>query len=321
MDEHGWFNLGPQNSETRAKMEEAEVVIVEVNKNMPVCLGGAMESIHLSEVDYIIEAPESQVLADVAGQQPSEMDRKIADNIMPFIHDGCCIQLGIGGMPNAVGHAIAQSDLKNLGGHTEMFVDAFVQMMESGRMNNAAKSFDRWRTAFTFAIGSQKMYAFLHRNPSVVSYNVGYTNDPYTIGRHDDFVSINNAVQVDLYSQVNAESEGYQQISGNGGMLDFVFGAQLSKGGKSFICLASTYTAKDGTLRSRIVPTFSPGSITTIPRQMADYIVTEYGAEQVRGKPTWMRAEMLIDLAHPRFRDDLVKEAEKMGIWRKSNKK
>jgi len=201
-----------------------------------------------------------------------------------------------------------------------MFVDAFVEMMESGKMNNAVKAFDRWRTAFTFAIGSHKMYSFLHRNPAVASYNVGYTNDPGVIGKHDNFISVNNAVQVDLFTQVNAESYGFRQISGNGGMWDFVLGSTWSRGGKSFICLASTYTAKDGTLRSRIVPTFEPGSITTIPRQMVDYIVTEHGARQVRGKPTWMRAEMMIDLAHPQFRDGLIAEAEKMGIWRRSNK-
>jgi acyl-CoA hydrolase len=240
---------------------------------------------------------------------------------MNYIHDGCCIQLGIGGMPNAVGKAIAKSDLKNLGGHTEMFVDAYVDMIESGRMNGSMKEIDKWRTAYTFALGSTRMYDYLHNNPACVSYSVDYTNDPRVICRLDNFVSINNAVQVDLYSQVNAESEGFKQISGNGGMWDFVLGAQWSNGGKSFICLMSTYKDKDGNRRSRIVPTFSPGSITTIPRQMVDYIVTEYGAIQLRAKPTWMRAEMIISIAHPDFRDDLVKQAEKMGIWRKSNKK
>lgn len=176
------------------------------------------------------------------------------------------------------------------------------------------------RVAYTFALGSTRMYDFMHNNPACTSYPVDYTNDPRVICQLDNFISINNAVQVDLYTQVNAESDGFKQISGNGGMWDFVLGSQWSKGGKSFICLMSTYTDKDGQLRSRIVPTFSPGSIATIPRQMVDYIVTEYGVAQMKGKPTWMRAEMIIDLAHPNFRDDLIKQAGKMDIWRRTNK-
>jgi acyl-CoA hydrolase len=320
MDEHGWFNLGPQNSETQADLEVADVVIVEVNKNMPVCLGGAEEAIHISAVDFIVEAPEDQFLADIPGAMPTDTDKKIASHIMEFIHDGCCVQLGIGGMPNAVGHLIAQSDLKNLGGHTEMFVDAYVEMIESGRMNGAVKNIDRGRVAYTFAIGSKKMYEFMHNNPFLASYPVNYTNDPRVIAQLDNFISICNAVEVDLYSQVNAESQGFSQISGNGGMWDFVLGSLWSKGGLSFICLASTFTDKEGKIHSRIVPTFSEGSITTIPRQMVDFIVTEYGVGRMKGQPTWHRAEILIELTHPNFRDALIREAERMRIWRRSNK-
>lgn len=320
MDKHGWFNFGPQNSETLANMEVADYVIVEVNKNMPVCLGGAEEAVHISRVDYIVEAPDDQVLPDIPGAQPTDSDKKIAAYIMDYIHDGCCIQLGIGGMPNAVGTAIAESDLKDLGGHTEMFVDAYVEMIESGRMTGKEKNFDRWRVAYTFAIGSQRMYDFMNNNGVLASYPVDYTNDPRVISRLDNFISICNAVEIDLFSQVNAESMAAGQISGNGGMWDFVLGAQWSKGGKSFICLTSTFKDKDGILHSRIVPNFEPGSISTIPRQMVDYVVTEYGAAQLRGKPTWYRTELLINLAHPDFRDDLIKAAEEMNIWRRSNK-
>jgi len=266
MDQAGYFNLGPQNSESRAKMEMADYVIVEVNPNMPICLGGAEESIHISQVDFIVEAPASQELPNIPGAEPSETDKKIAEHMMDFIHDGSCIQLGIGGMPNAVGKAIASSDLKNLGGHTEMFVDAYVDMMESGRMNNMAKQIDRYRTVFTFAIGSHRMYEFMHNNPALASYPVDYTNDPRVISRLDKFVSINNAVQVDLFSQVNAESFGIKQISGNGGMWDFVLGSQWSRDGKSFICLTSAITNSEGELVSRILPTFEPAAIVTIPR-------------------------------------------------------
>lgn len=321
MDEHGYFNLGPQNSETLAKIEMGNIVILEVNKNMPVCLGGAEESVHISQVDYIVEAPEDQTLPDLPGVEPNDIDKAVAAHIMKYVEDGSCIQLGIGGMPGAVGKAIASSDLKNLGGHTEMFVDAYVDMMESGRMNGAAKQIDRFRTAYTFAIGSQRMYDYMNNNPACASYCVDYTNDPRVIAKLDKFISINNAVQIDIYSQVNAESMGPVQISGNGGMWDFVLGAQWSKDGKSFICLSSTFKDSEGNIKSRIVPTFSPGSITTIPRQMVDFIVTEYGAVRLRSKPTWERAELLISIAHPDFRDELVKAAEEFKIWTKTNKK
>lgn len=321
MDEKGWFNLGPQNSETLTKMEVNRKVIVEVNRNLPVCLGGAEEAVHISKVDFIVEAPEDQVPFDAPAVQPSEIDKKIAGRVMEKITDGSVIQLGIGGMPDAVGKMIAESDLKDLGGHTEMFVDAYVDMIESGKMNGARKIFDRNRVAYTFAIGSQRMYDFMDNNPAIASYPVTYINDPRVISRHDNFISINNALQVDLYSQVNAESSGYTQISGNGGMWDFVLGSQWSKNGKSFICLASTFTDKEGTVKSRIVPTFAPGSITTIPRQMVDYLVTEYGMVRMHGLPTWQRAEAIVNLAHPDFRDDLIKAAQVQGIWKQSNKK
>ena len=153
MDKYGYFNLGPQNSETLANIQVADTVIVEVNKNQPYCLGGAEESVHINLVDYIVEAPEDQKLPDLPGIKPTETDKAIANHLMSYIHDGCCIQLGIGGMPGAVGTAIADSDLKNLGGHTEMFVDAYVDMIEAGRMNGMAKNFDRGRVAYTFPDG------------------------------------------------------------------------------------------------------------------------------------------------------------------------
>jgi acyl-CoA hydrolase len=321
MDEHGYFNFSLTNSVSMANIEHVDTVILEVNKNLPVALGGQEEAIHISQVDFIVEAPDDQEVFVPPAVEPTETDREIAKNIMKYLYDGCCIQLGIGGMPNAVGTMIADSDLKNLGGHTEMLSDAYVAMIESGRMNGSKKSIDKYRVPYTFSMGSQKLYDFVHNNPALASCSAAYTNDPRVIQQLDDFVSINNAVQVDLYSQVNGESSGMHQISGNGGMWDFVLGAQWSKNGKSFICLSSTVKDKDGNLQSRIVPSFDPCTIVTIPRQQVDYIVTEYGAAQVRAKSTWRRAEMLIDIAHPDFREELIKKAQEQKIWRPSNKK
>ena len=320
MDKYGFFNLGPQASETLAKMTLSRAVCVEVNPNQPVCLGGANESVHISSVSYIIEQDEDIPLANIPGVTPTETDVQIANHVLEHIHDGSCIQLGIGGMPNAVGRLLADSGLKDLGGHTEMVAEAYVDMIESGVMTGNKKEIDRGRIAYTFSIGATSLYEYLDNNPTFASYNVDYSNDPYVMRKLSNFVSINNAVQIDLYTQVNAESNGPVQISGNGGMWDFVFGAQLSPGGKSFICLSSTYTDKEGVLRSRIVPNFDPCSITTIPRQMVDYIVTEYGAARMKSQNSWMRAERLIEIAHPQFRDDLIKEAQKMKIWTRTNR-
>jgi acyl-CoA hydrolase len=321
MDAHGFFNVGPQNSETRAKMERDEIVVLEVAPGMPVCPGGAGESVHLSEVDFVVEAPPDHGVFPMPAEEATEAEKAIAGHLLRHITDGAVVQLGIGGLPNQVGKLIAESDLKDLGGHTEMFCDAYVDMIESGRMNGRRKAFDRGRVAYTFALGSQRMYDFLHENPAAASYPVEYTNDPRVIGRHDAFISIVSALEADLFGQINAESLGPRQISGNGGMWDFVWGAQWSKGGKSFICLTSTFTDAKGEVRSRIVPSFAPGSIVTIPRQMVDYVVTEYGAVRLNTMPTWMRAEALISIAHPDFREDLVKAAAGFGIWRGSNKK
>ncbi|MCW7753839.1 4-hydroxybutyrate CoA-transferase [Desulfobotulus sp. H1] len=321
MDEHGYFNFSLTNSVSLANAHHCEKVILEINPNLPVALGGFEESIHISDVDYIVEVKEDMPVFEAPAADPTEVDRQIAEHVMGFIHDGCCIQLGIGGMPDAVGKMIATSDLKNLGGHTEMLSEAYVDMIESGRMTGIHKPFDKCRVPYTFALGPKRLYDFINNNPAVASYPAQYTNDPRRIAQIDNFISINNAVEVDLYTQVNAESADIHQISGNGGMWDFVMGAQWSKGGKSLICLASTATNKEGERISRIVPHFDPCSITTIPRQQVDTIVTEYGAAEVRARSTWERAEMMVNIAHPDFRDELVKKAEAQKIWKRSNKK
>ncbi len=319
MDEKGFFNFGPNASATMAACDVSKLVIVEVNKNMPRCLGGAESGIHISRVDMIVEG--SNPPMDVLGScdATSEVDQTVAKLILDEIPSGACLQLGIGGMPNAVGSLIAQSDLKDLGVHTEMFVDAFVDIAKAGKITGARKNIDQGHQVYAFGAGTQKLYDYLNENPSCISVPVDYTNDIRSIAALDNFISINNAVDIDLFGQVNAESAGTKHISGAGGQLDFVLGAYLSKGGKSFICLSSSFTDKAGQLHSRIVPTLAPGSIVTDTRANTHFVVTEYGKVCLKGMSTWQRAEALISIAHPQFRDQLIENAEKMGIWRKCN--
>lgn len=260
-------------------------------------------------------------MAELGGGGPaSDVDKKVAELIVEEIPNGACLQLGIGGMPNAVGSLIAESDLKDLGVHTEMYVDAFVDIANAGKINGSKKNIDRFRQTYAFGAGTQKLYDYIHDNPQCMSAPVDYTNDVRSISSIDNFMSINNAVDVDLFGQINAESAGPKHISGAGGQLDFVLGAYLSKGGKSFICCSSTYTTKDGTMKSRILPTLNPGSIVTDTRANVHYLVTEYGKVNLKGLTTWQKCEAIISVAHPDFRDELIAEAEKMHIWRRTNK-
>lgn len=316
MDEYGYFNLGPNNSETLAKVEISSAIILEVNPNMPVALGGSENTIHISEVDAVVEATKEQLMAVVPPSVSSEVDMKIAEHVLPHIKDRYNVQLGIGGVPSAVGNLIAKSGLKDLGGHTEMLSDAYVEILKSGVMTGKYKEIDRRKLSYTFAMGTQKLYDFIDKNPALASQPVDYVNDPRVIAKLSNFISINNALQVDLFSQINAESLGSTQVSGNGGMWDFVTGSQWSKGGKSFICLNSTFTDKDGKMQSRIVSSFVDGTIVTIPRQMVDYVVTEYGAVRLKTLPAYKRAEALISIAHPDFREELTKKAKEMKLIR-----
>ncbi|WNV57711.1 butyryl-CoA:acetate CoA-transferase [Oscillospiraceae bacterium NTUH-002-81] len=319
MDEHGYFNFGPSASHLADMCRTAKHIIVEVNTNMPRCLGGFDEGIHVSQVDAIVEGnnPEIGILNGAAA---SDVDKAVAELIVKEIPNGACLQLGIGGMPNAVGSLIAESDLKDLGVHTEMYVDAFVDIANAGKINGSKKNFDRGRQTYAFAAGTKKLYDYLDNNPECMSAPVDYTNDARVIAGLDNFISINNAVDIDLFGQVNSESAGIRHISGAGGQLDFVMGAYLSHGGKSFICCSSSFTSKDGQLHSRIVPTLTQGSIVTDTRANTQYLVTEYGMVNLKGLATWQRTEAIISIAHPQFRDELIKEAEKMKIWRRSNK-
>lgn len=314
MDEHGFFNFGVANSFQKAIIDNAKTVIVEVNTKMPRCLGGDSEAVHISQVDYVVESDDKPLLA-LPDAKITPVDEAIAELIVGQLHDGVCIQLGIGGLPNAVGKMIAQSDLKNLGVHTEMLADAYLDMAEAGKITNNEKVLDKGKMVYTFALGSTRLYEYLHNNPECASYSVDYTNSLNHIAANPNVVSINNALEIDLYGQVSSESSGYRQITGTGGQFDFAYGAYHSRGGKSFICFSSTVRDRFGNIRSRIKPVFDQGTVVTLPRSITHYVVTEYGMVNLKGKSTWERAEALISIAHPAFRNELIEEAERMRIW------
>ena len=321
MDAHGNFSFAVSASHIGDMLEHAKKIIVEVNQNMPWVYGLTGTEINIRDVDMVVEGENPAVAAMGAGAPPTDVDRKVAEMIVKEIPNGACLQLGIGGMPNTVGSMIAQSDLKDLGVHTEMYVDAYVDLAMAGKVTCMKKNIDRGRQVFAFAAGTQKLYDYLDDNPACMSAPISYTNDIRTIAAIDNFISINNAVDVDLYGQVNGETAGTKQISGAGGQQDFVLGAYLSKGGKSFICLSSTHADKDGTLHSRIRPTLQTGSVVTDTRVNTMYVVTEYGCVCLKGLSVWERAEKLISIAHPDFREELIRAAEQQKIWYPHNRR
>ena len=319
MDKNGYFHFSLNNSASRAIVEKAKKVILEINTRLPI-VGGHETSVHISEVDLIVEGenPPLPVLGNAAA---TETDRKIAELIMPQLCDGATIQLGIGGLPNTIGEMIAASDLKNLGVHTEMLVDAYMVMAEAGKITNFRKRTDPGKSLFTFCAGSAALYDWVADNYNVISGPVDYVNSPTVMARNDNFMSINSCVELDLTGQFNSETAGMRQISGTGGQVDFLTGAYLSNGGRAFICCNSTFKdKKTGQLRSRILPFFDPGTVVTAPRSQSHCLVTEWGLVDLAGRSLWERAEGIIGVAHPDFRDELIAAAEKRGVWRRSNK-
>lgn len=319
MDSHGYFHFSVNTGVAAPIVRRSDIVIVEVNERLPKIRGGYDECIHISEVDYIVQG-EHEALTNITPAEPTDIDRQIAKHIIPYIVDGSTLQLGIGSMPNALGEIIAESDLKDLGMHTELCSDAYLKLYLSGKLTNKKKQIDRGKGVFGCAVGSNDLYEWLDDNPGIAAYPLEYVNRPSVIAQIDNMVSINSCVAMDLYGQVAAEGSGSRQISGTGGQLDFLIGASASHGGKAFICMSSVYVDKEGITHSRIKPQFN-GDIITSPRSQVYFLATEYGVVNLEGRSTWERAEALVSIAHPAFRDQLIREANERKIWRRSNKR
>ena len=315
-DENGYCNLGVSVDFGASAIAHGKKIIAQVNPSMP-WVFGQHNTIHVSQILAFVE--ENTPLLNIPPIDDTDpLSTKIGENIAELIEDGSCLQMGQGGVPNAILKFLG--DKKDLGVHTEVFTDNLIPLIKAGVVNGKRKNINKGKIVATFVQGTKALYRYVDHNNLIELKPVDYTNDVRVIAQIDNFISINNAIDCDLFGQVNAESAGIKHISGTGGQLDFAMGAYLSKGGKSFICMSSTVTGKDGTVKSRIVPTLTPGSICTDPRSCTHYIVTEYGMVNLKGLSTWQRAEALIGIAHPDFREQLIADAEKMHIWRRSNK-
>ena len=305
MDEHGYFALSLGPDYTMAAISKARAVVLEVNPHVPFAFGQC--HIHVSQVAALVEdeTPITEVGLPTIGPVQQTIGKYVAD----MIDDGATLQIGYGGIPDAV--VMQLTDKRDLGVHTEMIGDGIMTLVESGAVTNRRKNHLPGRIIATFGLGSRKLYDFMHRNPGLEMHPVDFTNDPYLAGRNDNLISINGSMQVDLFGQCGSESQGFKPYSGTGGQTDFVRAANRSRGGKSFIVLPST--AKDDTI-SRIAPVLSPGTHVSTSKNDVNYVVTEHGVAQLRGKTAKERARALIGIAHPRFRDELTEAARKMKL-------
>ncbi len=319
MDENGYFTFSYNVGYARAVMDAADVIILEVNEKLP-RVPGLQNTIHISEVDMVVEGEHPQVI-QIGTSAPTETDMKIAELIVDNICDGSVLQLGAGSMPDTIGSVIAQSDLKDLGVHSELLVNSNYEMWKAGKLTNRSKNgLFNGKSLFGIAYACDEVYEWITDNPSMLATHMDYINDPYVVAGIENFVSINNCINVDLYGQVSSESVGSRQISGTGGQLDFLEGGFLGKTSNSFIAFTSTFTDKKGVKHSRIVPSLN-GSAVTDPRSTTFNLVTENGIECFAGCSLWERTQKLIRLADPEFREELIQDAEKLGIWRKSSKR
>jgi itaconate CoA-transferase len=304
MDRHGYFSFGTGNDYSTKVAGSAKRLIIEVNKNMPRVHGDGAE-LHVSEVDAIVE--NHVPLLELPSRGPGPEDAAISRTITGLVPDGACLQMGVGALPNLVCAALV--DRNDLGIHTEALNMGLVDLVRAGVVTNRRKTIDRGKSVFTFAMGQKAMYDYLDDNPSVASRPVDYVNDPRIIAQNDNVISINATIEIDLTGACNSEHMLGHQYSASGGQLDFVRGAYASKGGKSIIAARST--AAKGKF-SRIVPRLE-GPVTT-PRIDTQYIVTEFGAVNLKGRSSTERAHALIGLAHPEFRDELTAAAKKLNL-------
>jgi acyl-CoA hydrolase len=313
MDKHGNLTLSLGCTYEKEVIEDGAFVIAEVNPNLPRTMGDT--TIHISELDAILEV--DYKIPTLPEGLFTEKDNKIGEFIADNIQDGSTIQLGIGGIPNAVANALKSK--KHLGIHTEMFTDGMVELVECGAVDNSMKTIYRGKSIATFALGSQKLYDYLDDNLSVVLRKGSWTNDPHVVGQNHKMVSINTTLEVDLFGQCASEAIGPVQFSGTGGQADTAVGAQNCREGKSFIALYSTADVRgeDGNRKaiSKISPLLKPGSIVSLSRNDVDYVVTEYGVAWLRGQSIRERVKRLIAIAHPDFRDELRYSAKELMIW------
>ena len=300
-DAHGYVSLGVSVDYTKPAAEASDLVIAQVNQNMPRTLGDSF--LHVTQIGCLVEADTPVI--ELAPPKIGDVERAIGENVASLVRDGDTLQLGIGAIPDAV--LLFLKEKNDLGIHTEMFSDGVVELVEAGVITNKAKTLHRGQSVATFLMGTRRLYDYVNNNPAVAMYPVDYVNDPYVIGQNDNLVSINSCVQVDLMGQVCSESIGFKQISGVGGQVDFVRGASASKGGVSIMAMPSTVKGKV----SKIVPLLDEGAAVTTSRNDIDYVVTEYGVAALKGRTLRQRARALIEIAHPDFRDGLKAEYEK----------
>ncbi len=310
MDKHGFFSTGCNVDWgwEAAKVSNPRVIIVEVNENMPRTHGN--NQVHISEVTAVIE--NHIPLVELPHIPITDKDEKIGRFIADMIDDGSCIQIGIGSMPNSLANFLM--DKKELGIHSEMLTDSMVDLYEAGVITCSKKNFMPYKWIGSFALGTRKLYDFIHENSLVEMHSTKFVNDPYIIGQNDKMISVNGTMEVDLSGQCASESIGFMQYTGTGGQLDFVQGTWRSKGGKSFLTLYSTYTDKNGEMQSKIVPRLSDGMFITVSRTEVQYVVTEYGVADLKGQNLRTRVKELISIAHPDFRPWLKWQAQKMNF-------
>jgi len=306
-DEHGFMSYGVEVLCSKAAAETAKIVIAQVNEKMPRVLGDSF--IHVSRVDKIVEVSED--LPQLEKNPFSDVEKKIGKSIAELIEDGSTLQLGIGGIPDAV---LASLEGKHdLGVHTEMVSDGVMEAVEKGIITGAKKNFHPYKIILTFLLGSKNLYKFAHNNPILEAHPTDYTNHPFNVSQNDKMVSINSAIELDITGQICSDSIGTYIYSGFGGQVDFIRGAAHSEGGKPIIALPST--AKNGEL-SRIVPFLKKGAGVVTTRADVQYVVTEYGVAFLHGKNLQERTKELINIAHPKFRDELIKAAKERNLIR-----